>query len=247
MKKLIVAAIMVLASFGIFAQAGSQYFAILPGYSFSTGNYQESTNFIYGNQWYEFRVNGSMSNNFVGSMDYGYFFTENVGIHAGYVYNAGQFHANVHVGPYYFGDYKFDRSINIFEIGPEFAGPVGTNGQLFFQVNVGYTFGNSTPNLHTAVRRLSPGRFRLRDLRLRRRHRLPLLLQQQRRHRHAGRLSPLPELPHQRQLGRPHRRDLQVLTPLSPENKKGGPSGPPFLLSPGSSGSAPAVVRSHLG
>jgi len=149
MKKLIVAAIMVLASFGIFAQAGSQYFAILPGYSFSTGNYQEATNFIYGGHLYEFRVNGSMSNNFVGSLDYGYFFTENLGMHVGYVYNAGQFHANVHVGPYYFGDYKFDRSINLFEVGPEFVGPVGTNGQLFFQVNLGYTFGNSTPNIHT--------------------------------------------------------------------------------------------------
>jgi|WetSurMetagenome_2_1015567.scaffolds.fasta_scaffold02137_6 hypothetical protein len=150
MKKILIAALLVLGSLGVFAQAGTQYFAILPGYQFSTGNYQYSQNFIFNNHVYQFRVNGSGENNFVGSLDYGYFFTENVGIHAAYVYNAGSFQANIHVGPYYFGNYKFDKSINWVEVGPEFVGMVGQNGQIYGQINLGYTFGNSTPNLHTA-------------------------------------------------------------------------------------------------
>jgi hypothetical protein len=42
MKKILIAALLVLGSLGVFAQAGTQYFAILPGYQFSTGNYQQA-------------------------------------------------------------------------------------------------------------------------------------------------------------------------------------------------------------
>jgi hypothetical protein len=148
MKKVLIAAVMVLGSLGVFAQAGTQYFAILPGWQWSTGNYEYSEEFIYNNHWYQFRVNGAGENNFVGSLDYGYFFTDNVGIHAAYTYNAGKYHANVHLGPYYFGDYNFDVNLNWIELGPEFVGAVGQNGQIYGQINLGYTFGNSTPNIH---------------------------------------------------------------------------------------------------
>lgn len=158
MKKILIAALLVLGSLGVFAQAGTQYFAILPGYQFSTGNYEYSQDFIYGGHLYQYRVNGSGENNFVGSLDYGYFFTENIGIHAAYVYNAGQFQANFHIGPFY-DNVKFDKSVNWIEVGPEFVGTVGQNGQIYGQINLGYTFGNSSPTAHTAYGDYSLGDF----------------------------------------------------------------------------------------
>ena len=53
MKKILIAALLVLGSVGIFAQAGTQYFAIMPGYQFSTGNYQEKDYFAVGGNVYE--------------------------------------------------------------------------------------------------------------------------------------------------------------------------------------------------
>ena len=61
MKKLIVGVVFVLASVGLFAQS-SNYFSILPGYQFH-GQY--------------------MNSSFVGSLDAGYFYSDNVGLHVG--------------------------------------------------------------------------------------------------------------------------------------------------------------------
>jgi len=145
MRKCLLGVILLVASVGVFAQANSWYFAVLPGYQFSTGNYQEADNFIFGSNLYQWRVNGSGKNNFMGSLDLGYFFTNNVGVHFAYLYNQGKYQANLHLGPFYLGNYQFNRSLNIAEIGPEFA--FGSKqSQTYFQVNVGYTFGNSTPN-----------------------------------------------------------------------------------------------------
>lgn len=159
MKKLILASIFLLAGFTVLAQAGTGYFAILPGYQFSTGNYQYSQNFVYAGHVYEYRVYGSGQNNFTGSLDGGYFFTDNIGIHFAYVYNAGQFRLNGQLGPYYLGDFRFDQNISIAQVGPEFVMSHGSNSQTYFQVNVGYTFGNSTPNFHSAYGDIAMGDF----------------------------------------------------------------------------------------
>ncbi len=159
MKKILIAALLVLGSLGVFAQAGTQYFAILPGYQFSTGNYQQSELFVYNNHWYEARVYGSGQNNFTGSLDGGYFFTNNMGIHFAYMYNAGQFQLQGQIGPYYLGSYRFDQNVSIAQVGPEFVMNHGSNSQTYFQLNLGYTFGNSTPSFHSDYGDISLGDF----------------------------------------------------------------------------------------
>jgi hypothetical protein len=136
MKKILVAMVLVLGTFGIFAQAGTQYFAIMPGYQFSTGSY------TYNDGAFQTKAQGQ--GNFVFSLDYGYFFTENVGMHVAYMYDKGDYKAQLTYLPLNWGtgDYKFNRTVNIFEIGPEFATQAGTNGQWYGQINVGYTFGS---------------------------------------------------------------------------------------------------------
>ncbi len=159
MKKLLIGSLFLMMGLGVFAQAGTGYFAIMPGYQFSTGNYQEDGFITFGNRLYQWRVNGSGENNFIGSLDGGYFFTENMGLHFAYIYNAGRFQLNGHLGPYYLGNYKFDQNINIVQLGPEFAWRSGADGQTYVQVNLGYTFGNSTPTVHTPYGHVELGEF----------------------------------------------------------------------------------------
>jgi len=127
------------------AQAATWYFAVLPGYQVSTGNYQVDQYLDVGGTTHRWRVNGSGANNFAGSLDAGYFFNDTFGLHFAYLYDQGKFQANLHLGPHYLGKHQFNRSLDIAEIGPEFA--FGSKkSQTYLQVNVGYTFGNSTPN-----------------------------------------------------------------------------------------------------
>ncbi|HTQ79623.1 MAG TPA: hypothetical protein VMM92_06480, partial [Thermoanaerobaculia bacterium] len=158
-KKLILGSLFLMLGLGVFAQAGTGYFDILVGGQFSTGNYQYSNYFVYNNALYQWRVNGSGRNNFLGSLDGGYFFTENIGLHFAYLYDAGKFQANFHAGSLYAGSYNFNKDINIGEIGPEFAWKGGGNSQSFLQLNVGYTFGNSTPNVNTVYGSMPLGNF----------------------------------------------------------------------------------------
>ena len=107
----------------------------MPGYQFSSGNYQVNSG--------GFVANGSAKNNFAGSLDFGWYFTNHVGLHVGYVYDDGDYHYNFHYGPYYFGDFSLKRQINIAEIGPEFL--FGNKvDQVYIQLNAGYTFGGGT-------------------------------------------------------------------------------------------------------
>ncbi|OYV99673.1 MAG: hypothetical protein B7X11_05170, partial [Acidobacteria bacterium 37-65-4] len=136
MKKILVAVVLVLGTMGIFAQAGTQYVAIMPGYQFSTGSY------TYNDGMFQTKAKGE--GNFMFSVDYGYFFTENVGLHAAYLYDKGDYKANLYIPALNWstGNYKFSRQVNLFEIGPEFATQAGTNGQFYGQLNLGYTFGS---------------------------------------------------------------------------------------------------------
>lgn len=122
-KSLLVMVLFVFCSFAAMAQAGTGYFSILPGYQFSSDEVDDS---------------------FVFSLDGGYFFNENWGLHLGLMYNEGKFdfgkvlHPTV---PPTWVDLSFKDSFYIFEIGPELAAEMG-KGQLYWQIiNVGHTFG----------------------------------------------------------------------------------------------------------
>jgi len=144
MKKALLGLLLVMASMGIMAQAHTWYVAILPGYQFSTGNYQ----YNYSDGPFVAKTNGSGENNFCMSLDGGYYFTKAVGLHFAYYYNEGNYSQNVHFsypGVFdYYDHFKLKRNVNLFEIGPEFAHTWNACHQIYGQINVGYTFGGGT-------------------------------------------------------------------------------------------------------
>ena len=116
MKKLLIAALLLVGSFAVFAQAHTAYFSILPGYQFSSQN---------------------LDNGFTGSLDAGYLFTDNVGIHFGVIFDRGGFHY-----PNYFNGYmpfELKHNFEIAEIGLEIMGDTHGHNQFYGQLNGGYT------------------------------------------------------------------------------------------------------------
>ena len=134
MKKALLGLLLVMASMGIMAQAHTWYVAILPGYQFSTGNYQYDDGL--------FRSNGSGQNNFCFSLDGGYYFTKAVGLHFAYYYNEGNYSTNLRYAGYYIAQFDFKRNVSVFEIGPEFAHTWNACHQIYGQINLGHTFGS---------------------------------------------------------------------------------------------------------
>jgi hypothetical protein len=118
-------AFLMIMGVSIFAQSGTGYFDVLPGYQFSSS-----------------KVDGG----FVASLDGGYFFSDNWGLHMGLQYNEGKFDFGKKGSEKDWWFDKFDEgkgkdSFYIFEIGPELAAKAG-KGQVYWQiVNVGHTFG----------------------------------------------------------------------------------------------------------
>jgi hypothetical protein len=144
MKRILIAALLILGTVGIFAQAGTWYFAILPGYSFnSSGSY-------YNAGWYAAKAEGK--DNFVGSLDGAYFFNDTVGLHFAYLYNPGNAKLKLYDytnygGSGYVGEFGFDRNINVLQIGPEFVWGSKEN-QGYAQINLGWTFGSGNTDVN---------------------------------------------------------------------------------------------------
>jgi hypothetical protein len=142
MKRIAIAALLILGTVGVFAQAGTWYFSILPGWQFS------STSENINGGWYGIKIEGK--DNFMGSLDGGYFFTDNVGLHFAYIYNPGN--GKIKLYDYYYGDgyigeFGFNRDVNILQIGPEFVWGSKVN-QGYAQVNVGWTFGSGDTHVN---------------------------------------------------------------------------------------------------
>ena len=121
MKRIVIAALLILGSVGVFAQAGTWYFSILPGYQIGSSGQS------YNDYWFHYKYDAK--NNFQGSLDGGYYFTDNIGLHFAYVYNPGKAKVKVWdntgwatgVPGAYIGQFGVDRQVNILQIGPEFA------------------------------------------------------------------------------------------------------------------------------
>jgi len=115
-KKLLIAALLLLGSLAIFAQADATYFSILPGYQFSAQH---------------------LDNGFTGSIDAGYMFSDNVGIHVGLIFDRGGYYY-----PFWWGynkSYQLKHNFEIAEVGLEIAGDMHGHNQFYGQLNGGYT------------------------------------------------------------------------------------------------------------
>jgi len=137
MRKWWMGALLVLGSLGAFAQAQTGYFDILPGYQFRTGSYDIQEGL--------FRVEGHGKNNWVASLDGGWFFTDHVGIHVGYLYNPGKYKMEFFYDGSPVGDQNLSRKVHLLEVGPEFIWGSRTN-QGYAQLNLGHTFGSGETN-----------------------------------------------------------------------------------------------------
>ncbi len=118
MKKALIGVLLLLATVGLCAQE-KWSFSLLPGYQFS---------------------NGDSRAGFVGSLDGAYYFTDRVGLHFAYMYNEGKFRMNVPTA----GNFDFKHDYSLVEVGPEFVGKAGQKGQIYGQINAGYTFGSTS-------------------------------------------------------------------------------------------------------
>jgi len=120
MKKVVLAVVIVLCcAVGVWAQEKTWYMDVLPGYQFKSGK---------------------VGSGFVASLDGGYFFTENVGLHFGYTYNEGKFtYEDWDWITNYTWEVSGKSSFGILEVGPEFSWKAGEKGRVYVQLNVGYT------------------------------------------------------------------------------------------------------------
>jgi len=121
MKKGIIAALLLLASLGLFAQADTWYFSMLPGYQFSSSEADAG--------W-------------LASFEGGYYFNENIAVRGGLTFNEGNFKVDVPT----VGEAKISDGFEMAEVGVEFGGKAGQKGWIYGQINLGYAFGLSFDN-----------------------------------------------------------------------------------------------------
>ena len=143
MKRILIAALLILGTVGVFAQAGTWYFSVLPGYQFtSTG-----TDYHYNYYGVDVAERTRGKSNFMGSLDGGYFFNDVVGLHFAYVYNPGNYKDKLYINGGYIGEWGLKRQVNLLQIGPEFV--FGNKvDQGYFQLNVGWTFGSGNTKIN---------------------------------------------------------------------------------------------------
>ncbi len=141
MKKVVLFLFLASMAFAAHAQVGSWYVSVLPGFQLESGaagfpDYVGQT--------------GSMKPlaGLTASVDGEYFYTDNLALHMGLIYNQGKFRQRVliyHMSPTPWWSVRdFENTYGIFEVGPELVAPLGRDGQLYFQLNVGVTFAHES-------------------------------------------------------------------------------------------------------
>lgn len=117
MKKLLIAAVLLLGSLAVCAQAKTGYLSILPGWQFDQ--------------------NEGLDSGFVVSLDGGYRFTDNVGIHVGFLVDRGGWRYPYEYKTY--GPFEYKMNFEIVELGFEIHGDMHGNSQFYGQLNLGST------------------------------------------------------------------------------------------------------------
>lgn len=115
----LVAALLMMCGTAVMSQSHTGYVAFLPGYQFSVAGG---------------KTNYSVDNGFVGSVDAGYYFTDNFGLHVGSFYN--DWKIKNQFGGWYWG-WPRSGSFYVFELGPEFVFSPAENTFVYGQINVG--------------------------------------------------------------------------------------------------------------
>ncbi|MFI5168349.1 MAG: hypothetical protein ACHQQS_17215, partial [Thermoanaerobaculales bacterium] len=138
MKRWLICALLLLAGLGVSAQENTGYVAILPGYQFPSGSHSLNQTFT------PLAANLAQKDTWLASLDFGWYFTDHIGIHAGYIYMPNDYKLHLWNSSMDLGTSKFSHNANIFEVGPEFVWKTqGENGQVYAQFNVGRSLGST--------------------------------------------------------------------------------------------------------
>jgi outer membrane protein OmpA-like peptidoglycan-associated protein len=140
MKKWLVIIVLVLGSLGLFAQAKTGYVDLLAGYQFASDSDSFSNPPLSGHM--------TLKDKWLASFDFGWYFTDRVGIHAGLIYMPTDFKLNAAYNGVPIGEFEISRHSQVFEVGPEFVWKAGQKGQLYTQLNFGYAFGSGDDGLN---------------------------------------------------------------------------------------------------
>ncbi|MGD1149094.1 MAG: hypothetical protein ABR961_14225 [Thermoanaerobaculaceae bacterium] len=128
--------LLLLVGLGVSAQENTGYVAILPGYQFPSG----SQNLTFT----PLSANLAQKDNWLASLDFGWYVTDHIGLHAGYIYMPNDYELHLWNGSTDLGTSTISHKANIFEVGPEFLWePQCYCGQVYAQLNLGRTFGSS--------------------------------------------------------------------------------------------------------
>lgn len=138
MKKIILGIILIMGALEALAQSNTGYVAILLGYQFTSGSHSQNQAFT------PLAANLAQKDSWLASLDFGWYFTDHVGLHAGYIYLPNKYELHLWNGPGNLGTYKLTHNTNVLEIGPEFVwNTQSEKGQVYAQLNLGYSFGSS--------------------------------------------------------------------------------------------------------
>jgi outer membrane protein OmpA-like peptidoglycan-associated protein len=125
-----------LLAVGVYAQEHTGYVDILAGYQYPTGNQTQA--------FLPLSANLAQKNNWLGSLDFGWFFTDHVGVHAGYIYMPNEYRLRLSSGTTDLGSSSISRDVSVLEAGLELLWKTRCeNGQVYAQLNLGHTIGGS--------------------------------------------------------------------------------------------------------
>lgn len=139
MRQYMIGVALVLAGVTAFAQEGTGNFSILPGYMATEGTDQAVAPPLLGTV--------KLDNGFLASLDAAWYFTDHIGIHAGYIYAPADYKVEWSLAGVSQPDAVIRSDMHVLELGPEFVFQAGSRNQLYGQLNVGHTLTGGGLNL----------------------------------------------------------------------------------------------------
>jgi hypothetical protein len=140
MKSVCVSAVVLVMALSLQAQSSKFYVDILPGCQLNSSTALETFASRDGDSYTYSTTSGR---GFAVSLDGGYFFTDHVALHVGYLYGTLKRTTSGVIGGAFSNTYSIDGHYNLFEIGPEFDAHLSPQVWVYGQLNVGHTFGGS--------------------------------------------------------------------------------------------------------
>lgn len=142
MKRYFLFPILLCLSVAFFAQEPKWTISVLPGYQLNAPTDRDN------DLWSENFVATESKKALVASADVGYKITDHFALHFSYVCNKSKYDKYFHevYRNLVWGPRRYTNNVKILEIGPEWQFKIWEKGELYMQVNIGWTFSNVRDN-----------------------------------------------------------------------------------------------------